>query len=187
MTAMPRHCARSGGPLATAPGVAGRWGIAALTAMVLTAGLAASPAARADEPTAAPAPAAAAPSAPITLDLNKLEPLPGSSPGCRAYIVVANPDPKPIPKLTIDVILFNNDGVIARRLALDLAPLAARKTSVRLFDLQGLPCDDIGQVLVNDVLACETGDDSGKPADVQRQACLDRLSPSSRAKAKLTK
>jgi hypothetical protein len=189
MTAMPRHCARPGAHLASAPGATGRWVIASLTAVALTAGLAGSPAARADEPAAAPA--AAAPSAPaaapITLDLNKLEPLPGSSPGCRAYIVVANPDPKPIPKLTIDVILFNNDGVIARRLALDLAPLAARKTAVRLFDLQGLPCDDIAQVLINDVLTCETGDDSGKPAEVQRQACLDRLTPSSRAKAKLTK
>jgi hypothetical protein len=187
MTAMPRHCARPGGRLAAAPGAAGRWVIASLTAMALTAGLAASPAARADEPAAAPAPATTLAAAPITLDLNKLEPLPGSSPGCRAYIVVANPDPKPIPKLTIDVILFNNEGVIARRLALDLAPLTARKTSVRLFDLQGLPCDDIAQVLVNDVLACETGDDSGKPAEAQRQVCLDRLSPSSRAKAKLTK
>ena len=180
MTAMPRFSARSGGRPALTPGAAGR---ALLAALAL--GLAAAPARAADAP-AAPAAAPAA-AAPITLDLNKLEPLPGSSPGCRAYLVVNNPDATPIPKLTIDVILFNTEGVIARRLALDLAPLAPRKTSVRLFDLTGLPCDGIGQVLVNDVLSCETGEGSGKPAEVQRQICLDRLSPSSRAKAKLTK
>ncbi|MEJ1975777.1 MAG: Tat pathway signal protein [Acetobacteraceae bacterium] len=181
-------------PVDASKGAATKLG--ALTALLLGASLAAgAPARAADAPAPAPAPTAApaaapapAPAAaPITLELNKLEVLAQGGPGCRAYFVVANADAKPIPQYRVDLILFGTDGVIARRLAFDLSPLAARKTAVRLFDLQGLPCDQIDHLLVNDVLACQTGEDSGTPTDQQRQACLDRLTVSSRAKAQLTK
>ncbi len=135
--------------------------------------------------------------APIPLELNKLEPLPApatapgggaaATAGCRAYVVVTNPDPEPISQLRLDLILFGKDGVILRRIALDLGPLAPHKTAVRLFDLQGQPCDGIGRMLVNDVLACQTGQSGNAPAEQQRQVCLDRLQVSSRAKADLTK
>ena len=139
-----------------------------------------------------------APVAPIPVELNKLEPLPvpaaapgvaaAPGPGCRAYIVATNPAPEPVTQLRLDLVLFGTDGVIARRIALDLAPLAPRKTTVRLFDLAGLSCDDIGRVLVNDVLACQSGQHEGAPpADQARQACLDRLQLSSRARAELIK
>jgi len=133
-------------------------------------------------------------SAPISIELNKLEPLPAAAntaaaanPGCRVYIVVTNPDPEPIARLRLDLILFGTDGVIARRVALDLAPLPPRKTAVRLFDLQGQPCDGIGRVLVNDVLGCQFGQREGTAGDEPGQACMDRLQLSSRAKAELTK
>jgi len=142
-------------------------------------------------------PAWADAAAPIPLELNKLEPLPApaaapagggaAAAGCRAYLVVTNPDAAPIEQLRLDVILFGTDGVILRRLALDLSPLAPHKTAVRLFDLQGQPCDGIGRLLVNDVLACQTGQQGSASPDQQRQACLDRLQVSSRAKAELTK
>lgn len=139
--------------------------------------------------------------APIPVELNKLEPLPApaaapgaaaASSGCRAYIVVTNPDPEPIEQLRLDLILFGKDGVILRRIALDLGPLAPHKTAVRLFDLQGQPCDGIGRMLVNDVLACQVGQAGAgqhgtAPAEEQRQACLDRLQVSSRASAELAK
>ncbi len=142
---------------------------------------------------------APAPAAPIPVELNKLEPLPAPAAasgaaaapglGCRAYIVATNPTAEPVTQLRLDLILFGTDGVIARRVALDLAPLAPRKTAVRVFDLSGLSCDDIGRVLVNDVLACQPGqhEDAPPPADQARQACLDRLQLSSRARAELTK
>jgi hypothetical protein len=86
-------------------------------------------------------------SAPISIELNKLEPLPAPTAaasnaaevvaGCRVYVVVTNPDPEPIAQLRLDLILFCADGVIARRVAFDLAPLAPHKTAVRLFDLSG--------------------------------------------------
>lgn len=133
----------------------------------------------------------------IPVELNKLEPLPAPAaapgaadapgPGCRVYIVVTNPDPEPIAQLRLDLMLFSTEGVVGRRIALDLAPLAPHKTAVRLFDLQGQRCEGIGRVLVNDVLACQLEQHDDTPADQRRQACLDRLQLSSRAKAELNK
>ncbi len=115
--------------------------------------------------------------APIPMELNKLEPIAGAPAGCRAYLVAQNPDADPFEQLRLDLVLFGTDGVIERRIALDVAPLGAGKTTVRLFDLQGLPCSGIARILVNDVLACR----GGKPAaDLDRDGCLDRLAVTTR-------
>jgi len=137
--------------------------------------------------------AQAKPGTPIPVELNRLESLPaaGGSPGgaessgsgCRVYIVVTNPDPEPVSQLRLDVMMFNTDGIVSRRVDLELGPLPAHKTAVRLFDIQGQPCDDISRLLVNDVL-CSAGPSTDPN---QHQACLDRLQLSSRAKAELTK
>jgi hypothetical protein len=133
--------------------------------------------ARADDAAAAPAP--------LPVELNKLEPLPGPPAGCRVYFLVSNPDTDAFTQLVLDVILFGNDGVIARRIGFDLAPLPPKKTAVRLFDLAGLPCDDIGKVLINDVISCAH---KGAPAtDADRAVCLDRLALTSKAKATVSK
>lgn len=121
--------------------------------------------------------------APWSLELNKLEPLTQGGPGCRAYFVVHNPDTQEVDPLRIDLVVFGTDGIIARRLALDLGPLPAGKTAVKLFDLQGVTCDAIGRVLINGVLACKGGDVTpASPAtpDQELAACLDRLAVSSR-------
>ena len=74
--------------------------------------------------------------------------------------------------LRLDMVLFDVDGVIARRLAVDAAPLAAGKTSVRVFGISNLACDNIGRVLLNDILVCQdaTGD---------RTDCMDHVVPDS--------
>ena len=115
--------------------------------------------------------------APMPLELNKLEPIAGTPAGCRAYIVAQNPDPDPFEQLRLDLVVFGTDGVIERRIALDIAPLGPGKTIVRLFDLQGLPCTGIGRILINDVLACRGGK---PPVDRDRDDCLDRLAVTSR-------
>jgi len=134
----------------------------------------------------AASPALAQAPAPIPLELNKLEPLTQGGPGCRVYFVTSNPDAHPIDQLRLDLILFGGDGVIARRVAFDLGPLPAHKTAVRLFDLTGLPCDDIARVLVNDVLACHEGGEAGA-AELDHGVCLDRLAVSARGKTPLAK
>lgn len=153
----------------------------AFTILAAAALMAVSPVARAADP--APA------TGPIPIELNKLEPLPAAAnapAGCRVYFVINNNEPETLSQLRLDLILFGTDGVIARRVALDLGPLPAKKTGVRLFDLTGQACEGIGRVLVNDVLACQSAAPGGAAAPAAAggsAACLDRLAPTSRIPA----
>jgi hypothetical protein len=120
---------------------------------------------------------AAAATPTLEIELNKLEPVEGA---CRAYLVFRNTTEANFASLRLDLVLFGKDGVIARRLAVEAAPLAAGKTSVKLFDVQGLACGDVGQVLLNDIVACRdaTGD---------RNDCANLVKPVSKTGATFSK
>ena len=120
-----------------------------------------------------PGPAFAADPLPIRLELNRLEARDGL---CRVWMVVNNADPAALDPVRLDLVLFGRDGVASRRLAVDIGPLPGGRTVVRLFDVAGQPCDDVGQVLMNDVLAC------GGTTVAERTACADRVTPVSRVK-----
>ena len=123
-------------------------------------------------------PAAAASGAPaITVELNKLETV---EKGCRVYTVVDNPGQTAFQTFKLDLILFHTDGVIGRRLMLDLAPLKSAKKTVKMFDLDGTQCDKIGSFLVHDVMECKA--DSG-PLD----KCLDAITLKSLSNVQITK
>lgn len=124
---------------------------------------------------AAAPPAASTPG--LSLELNKLE---GTEKGCRAYVVVNNPTDAVYQSYKLDLVLFQADGVIGRRVALDLAPVKAQKKTVKLFDLEGLACDKIGSFLINDVMECKS--DAGAAEN-----CLQRLTTSSLSNVKLSK
>lgn len=113
----------------------------------------------------------------ISVEINKLE---AQDKGCRAYVVVGNGSATPYQSLKLDLVVFGTDGIIAKRIALDLAPLKAAKRSVKLFDLENIACDGVGSLLVNDVLDCRT--EAGPASD-----CLARLKLSSLTKAQITK
>ncbi len=121
-------------------------------------------------------PAQAAPSI-ASIELNKLE---AYDKGCRAYVVVNNATDAAYQAFKLDLVLFQTDGVIGRRFALDLAPLKPQKKSVKLFDLDGIACDKIGSLLVNDVVECKA--DAGPLTD-----CLQRLTTSSLTNVQLSK
>lgn len=89
----------------------------------------------------------------LQLELNKLE---TGDKGCRTYLLVDNPSDTALSTFKLDLVLFQPDGVIGKRLALDLAPVRANKRIVKQFDLDGMACDRIASVLVNDVLDCKT-------------------------------
>lgn len=120
---------------------------------------------------------AAGADSPVSVELNKLEP---ANKSCRVYIVVTNPSDATFPVMKLDLIFFRPDAVIERRLALDLGPVRADKKGVKTFELDGLSCENIGSVLVNDVIECR--DASGPVND-----CLNRISVSSRAAVQLSK
>jgi len=113
----------------------------------------------------------------VSVELNKLEPNGGS---CRAYLVVNNESKTGLKAFKLDLVLFQSDGVIGRRFAVDLAPLRPSKRSVKLFDIEGTSCDSVGSFLINDVVECEA--ESGQIDD-----CLGAINPSSLSQVKLTK
>ena len=113
----------------------------------------------------------------ITIELNKLEPQDGQ---CRAYFVINNKSGTDYEALKLDLVLFKPDGVIGKRFAVDLAPLKASKRAVKLFDIEGTACDEVGSFLVNDAMECKTA--SGPVED-----CLKAISLSTLTQVELTK
>lgn len=107
----------------------------------------------------------------IDIELNKLEP--GNN-GCRAFMVMHNGTNRSYSNLQLDLVVFDPKGIIVDQLAVDMAPLSADKTMVKVFEIAGHDCGNFGRVLLNDVLTCKAGD-----AAVER--CIDLLVPTSRA------
>ncbi len=133
---------------------------------------------------AAPAvPAAASPAAAssaagkIGIELNKVE---AYEKGCRFFVVVNNATEQAYPALKLDMALFQPDGVIARQFALDLSPLKAQKKTVKQFDMEGVACDKVGSLFINDVRECKA--DQGPAPD-----CLKNLATSTLSNVQLLK
>ncbi len=106
----------------------------------------------------------------VSVELNKLEPNGGA---CRAYLVLENGTARSFEALKLDLVMFDTEGIVAKRLAVQTAPLAAGKTSLKVFDMAGLPCERVGRLLLNNVMDCTD-------ADGARDDCLDLLSASQR-------
>ncbi len=101
--------------------------------------------------------------APIKLQLNKLE---NAGEACRSTMVIDNRGAA-LKSYKVDLFAFDTDGVAQKRVAVDLGPISARKTVVKLLDFQGIGCAKVGRILLNDVIACDGG-------DAAREGCLDR-------------
>ena len=126
---------------------------------------------------AMPVAATAAEQAPLAVELNKLEPF---DKGCRLNLVLTNPGTPAYPTIKLDLVMFDPSGVIGRRIAIDVGPVRATKKSVKQFDIDGIACDRIASVLVNDVIECKS--DNGPVVD-----CLARMTFSSVAGTPLSK
>ncbi|WP_375462760.1 Tat pathway signal protein [uncultured Methylobacterium sp.] len=111
------------------------------------------------------APAEKAP--PIKLQLNRME---SAGEACRATMLVDNSRGTPLKSYKIDLFAFDTDGIAQKRVAVELGPIPARKTTVKIFDFPGIACAKVGRVLLNDVLACEG-----------RDACLEHTETETKA------
>ena len=121
--------------------------------------------------------AASGEAAPVDVELNKIEPHDGA---CRAYLVLKNKTANGFKTLKFDLVMFDTEGIVAKRLAVEAGPLPAGKTSLKVFDVGDLPCDRLGRILLNDVMACE---DATGP----REDCLAFVATSARAKVPFIK
>lgn len=107
----------------------------------------------------------------VAVELNKLE---ANGSGCQPYLVFENRTEIDFGSLKLDLVMFDGDGVIARRVAVEGAPLPPGKMAVKVFDMPDLACDRIGRVLLNGLTAC--ADQAG-----ERSGCLALLETGSRA------
>ena len=111
--------------------------------------------------------ALAAAAEPIRIELNLAENIQGK---CRLSFVVENKSETAIESLKPDLVIFNREGVIARRLVAEMGPVNRAKTIIRTFEIEN-ECTEIISILINSLVACTPRD----PAE-----CLDVLVVSSR-------
>ena len=107
----------------------------------------------------------------LEIELNKVEDNGGA---CLASFLVRNGLGHTLDRFSMDLYVFDRDGVIARQVLLDLAPLRGNKTTVARFSLIKRPCGEISRILVNDIPSCRS-EGTGETLD-----CLAGLSVSSR-------
>lgn len=89
----------------------------------------------------------------IAVDLNRLDPVDNA---CRLTFVVDN-GLAPLTTLALETVLFDQAGRVAALTLFDFADLPQGARRVRQFDVAGIACADVAQVLINGVAAC-TGD-----------------------------
>ncbi|MET0367098.1 MAG: Tat pathway signal protein [Methylobacterium sp.] len=102
--------------------------------------------------------------APVKLQLNKTE---NAGDACRITMVVDNSKGNALKTFKVDLFAFDTEGVAQKRVAVELAPVASHKTTVKIFDFPGIACPKVGRILLNDVLSCDGGEGA-------REACLER-------------
>ena len=107
----------------------------------------------------------------LEIELNKVEDNSGS---CLASFVVRNGLGHTLDRFSMDLYVFDRDGVIARQVLLDLAPLRGDKTTVARFSLIRRPCGEISRILINDIPSCRS-EGTGETLD-----CLAGLTVTSR-------
>ena len=104
----------------------------------------------------------------VRVELNTLE---GTETSCRMTFVIEN-KAAALESLKLDLVVFDTEGIVHRRIITEMAPVRAGRTMVKTFAIE-TRCARIGSLLVNDVTACVPGEVT---------ACLDGLTLESRAK-----
>ncbi|MDO9526627.1 MAG: hypothetical protein Q7J57_13995 [Gemmobacter sp.] len=106
----------------------------------------------------------------LVIELNAAEDRAGA---CRLTFVAENQLGADLSVLGLEAVVFSAVGQVARLTLLDFQALPQGRKRVRQFDLPGLPCAGVGQVLINAASPC-TGQ------GVDPAACMAGLRVSSR-------
>jgi hypothetical protein len=113
----------------------------------------------------------------LLIELNKLE---DTDQGCRSLFLFDNATGHELHRFRVDLILFDQEGVYAKQVLLDMAPLSHDKKVMASFMLPDQECASIGSILINDLPQCENG--SGAEVD-----CVKFLQVRSRTDTPLEK
>ncbi len=104
----------------------------------------------------------------IRVELNALE---GTETQCRMTFVVENKSAS-LDSLKLDLVVFNTESIVYRRILTEMGPVRSGRTMVKTFAIE-TKCASVGAVLVNDISACVPGEPN---------AYLDGLTLASRVK-----
>jgi hypothetical protein len=104
----------------------------------------------------------------VKVELNTME---SANSQCRLTFVIENKSAA-LESLKLDLVVFNTESIVYRRLLTEMGPVRAGRTIVKTFAIE-TKCAQVGSVLVNDISACVPGEPN---------ACLDGLTLTSRIK-----
>lgn len=114
----------------------------------------------------------------LTVELNKTEEIDGG--GCRAFFLFRNDTGKSFEGFEMSLAILDSRGVINRLLSIDAAPLPVARTTLKLFEIPGLACADISEILLHEMTAC-------RPQNEEETDCFAVLDLGSKAAAALVK
>lgn len=111
----------------------------------------------------------------LEVELNALA---GSQKGCLFTFVAANGFAENVSKVSFEFVIFNDKGTVERLALLDFRDLPAGKSKVRQFDVPGIKCETVKNLLINDAPVCE-GD------GLEKSRCMSGIVTRSKATASL--
>lgn len=114
----------------------------------------------------------------LAIELNKFEEVDGG--GCRAFFLFRNQTGKTFEGFEMSLAILDQKGVIDRLLSIDAAPLPASRTTLKLFEIPGIACSDISDVLLHEVPQC-------KPQNEEATDCFPLITLDSKTTATLEK
>ena len=114
----------------------------------------------------------------LTVELNKVEP--SETGGCSAFFLFRNETDNSFDGFEMSLAVLDTQGVIDRLLSIDAAPLPLSRTTLKLFEVPEIACEDISEILLHDLTSC-------RPQNGEEMDCFPILTLRSKAPAALVK
>lgn len=114
----------------------------------------------------------------LGVELNKFEQ--AESGGCRAFFLFRNDSGMTIESFEMSLAVLDGNGVIDQLLSIDAAPLPIARTTLKLFEIPELACENISEILLHEMTACTP--QNASPID-----CFEIMDLSSKAEAGFVK
>lgn len=108
----------------------------------------------------------------LQIALNTVEAQPEA---CRLTFVADNGTGIDISRLVVEAVMFTTAGQVAQFTLFDFAALPIGRQRVRQFDVAGLACPDLGQVLLNGVATCDGADPAVCAAALKPASSVDGI------------
>ncbi len=114
----------------------------------------------------------------LTVELNKVEA--SETGGCSAFFLFRNETDNSFDGFEMSLAVLDTQGVIDRLLSIDAAPLPVSRTTLKLFEIPEIACENISEILLHDLTSC-------KPQNGEEMDCFPILTLRSKAPAALVK